>query len=497
MLSMAGIGFELRKLFVGRGAIRKVRAYAYASIVCSGTMLLAVVLLLGIQWLAQVFGATVHDSQTLVAMMVYALLGSLILSSVWQMLLSRYVADQLYRETPERVLPSLFGGAILLMIPGGILYALFLMKAPELPFLDRFLNWVLFMELIVVWLQMAYITAAKDYRRILAVFFFGVGTALLMGFTLLLCGISVLTALMASLACGYGVMLLGFTRVLLIYFPQGKGSLFAFLEWLGKTPDLILTGLLSMSGAFVHLVIMWFSPLGETVAGQFRHAPSHDAAAFFAFLVTIPANVNFVVSVEVNFYQKYRRYFSAITGGGTLSEIRLARDDMVTVLNQEIFKLAQVQVFFMVTYAVMMRYFLETIGFTREMVGMFQVMCVGYSAYAVGNSLMLLQLYYNDRKGALGTSFVFFTVNLLVTLQTLQGPPLVYGVGLAAAGAAMYLVGLARLILYVRKIDYHVFCEQPVLSKQKAGGWAKFAAGLERRATQKTARKQKNEGVHA
>ena len=197
MLSMAGIGFELRKLFVGRGAIRKVRAYAYASIVCSGTMLLAVVLLLGIQWLAQLFGATVHDSQTLVAMMVYALLGSLILSSVWQMLLSRYVADQLYRETPERVLPSLFGGAILLMIPGGILYALFLMKAPELPFLDRFLNWVLFMELIVVWLQMAYITAAKDYRRILAVFFFGVGTALLMGFTLLLCGISVITPLMA------------------------------------------------------------------------------------------------------------------------------------------------------------------------------------------------------------------------------------------------------------------------------------------------------------
>lgn len=55
---MAGIGFELKKLLVGRGAIGKIRAYAYASIVCSGTMLLAIMLLIGIQLLAKSSGAT-------------------------------------------------------------------------------------------------------------------------------------------------------------------------------------------------------------------------------------------------------------------------------------------------------------------------------------------------------------------------------------------------------------------------------------------------------
>ena len=34
---MAGIGFELKKLFVGSGVIRKMRAYAYAAVICSGT----------------------------------------------------------------------------------------------------------------------------------------------------------------------------------------------------------------------------------------------------------------------------------------------------------------------------------------------------------------------------------------------------------------------------------------------------------------------------
>ena len=479
---MAGIGFELKKLFVGRGAIRKVRAYAYAGIVCSGTMLLAVVLLLGIQRLAKLYGATDRDSETLIAMMVYALIGSLLLSSVWQMLLSRFVADQLFTGTPERVMPSLFGGSILLMVPGGLMYGLFLSYAQAVPFLDRFINWVLFTELIVIWLQMAYITAAKDYRRILRVFFLGVVTALGLGWLLLSLDVPVLTALMAALACGYGVMMIGFTRVLLLYFPTGEGSLFAFLQWLGRTPDLIWIGLFSMAGAFVHLVVMWFGPYGETVAGLFRHAPAHDAAAFFAFLVTIPANINFVVSVEVNFYQKYKRYFSAVTGGGTLSELNLARVDMVTVLQQEIFKLAQVQVFFMVAYSVLMRYFLETIGFTREMVGMFQMMCVGYSAYAVGNSLMLLQLYFNDRKGALMTSLVFFAVNLAITVYTMHGSPLYYGIGLTIAGVAMYVVGLLRLMTYVRKIDYHVFCGQPVLRQQKLDGWTRLANRLDSRA---------------
>jgi uncharacterized membrane protein len=302
---------------------------------------------------------------------------------------------------------------------------------------------------------------------------------------------------MAALVCGYGVMMTGFTRVLLLYFPTGEGSLFFFLKWLNKTPDLVFIGLLSMSGAFVHLVVMWFGPYGETVAGFFRHAPAHDAAAFFAFLVTIPANINFVVSVEVNFYQKYKRYFSAVTDGGTLSELTLAREDMVAVLQQEIFKLAQVQVFFMVAYSVLMRYFLETIGFTREMIGMFQIMCVGYSAYAVGNSLMLLQLYFNDRKGALMTSLVFFAVNLSVTAYTMQGSPLYYGIGLTIAGAAMYVAGLIRLMTYVKKIDYHVFCGQPVLAKQKPDRLAGLLNRLNRnKPSAKAANsKQKENGI--
>ena len=45
---MAGIGFELKKLFQKKGVLNTTKAYGYASVICAGPMLLGVLLLLGI-----------------------------------------------------------------------------------------------------------------------------------------------------------------------------------------------------------------------------------------------------------------------------------------------------------------------------------------------------------------------------------------------------------------------------------------------------------------
>jgi uncharacterized membrane protein len=476
---MAGIGFELKKLFVGRGVIKKIRAYAYAGVICSGTMFLAILLLLGMRWMAEFFGTSRHQQETMVVMMVYALLGSMLLGAILQTFLSRYVADMLYQEKAERVLPSLFGASLVLMVPGGVVYALLLSTAPTVSIGARILNWALFMELIPVWLEMSYITAAKDYRRILEVFALGIGLALALAFVQMSMGIAALEAIMLSLCVGYGVMLIGFMEVLLKYFPLGKGSLFAFVSWFSSVPDLMLTGFLGMGGTFVPIILMWFSPIGESVVGAFRQAVMHDSPAFYAYLVTLPTNINFIVSVEVNFYQKYRRYFRAITEGGTLSEFTLARENMRNSLQQELSKLTQTQIFFMVVYIIAMRYLLPMIGFTTDMIVMLQVMSIGYSAYAIGNSVMLLQLYFNDRKGAMFTCGTFFAVNLIGTLGIMRGPMLYYGTGLAAAGIAMYVIGLPRLLFYVKNIDYNVFCSQAVFNAPSNRFWKRVADRLD------------------
>ena len=41
---MAGIGFELKKLFHRKGLVAMVRAYGYAGVICTGPMLLGILL---------------------------------------------------------------------------------------------------------------------------------------------------------------------------------------------------------------------------------------------------------------------------------------------------------------------------------------------------------------------------------------------------------------------------------------------------------------------
>ena len=93
---MAGIGFELKRLFTKKGMLATVRAYGYAGIVCTGPMLLGVILLLGVMFLCQWSGAVRAEQELLVSMITYALLASLTLTSIFSMLTTRCTACLLY-----------------------------------------------------------------------------------------------------------------------------------------------------------------------------------------------------------------------------------------------------------------------------------------------------------------------------------------------------------------------------------------------------------------
>ena len=74
---MAGIGFELKKLFRRKGLFASLRAYGYAGIICTGPMLLGVLLQLGILLLCSWAGAPRDQQDLLVCMITYTLLFSL------------------------------------------------------------------------------------------------------------------------------------------------------------------------------------------------------------------------------------------------------------------------------------------------------------------------------------------------------------------------------------------------------------------------------------
>ena len=135
---MAGIGFELKKLFQKRGLAAAVRAYGYAGVICTGPMLLGIVLLVGVSFLCDQTGATRHNRELLICMITYTLLASLTVSSFFSMVVTRYIADMLYEERHEAILPSFWGSTGILLVVGGILYGIFLLFS-GINLLDQFL----------------------------------------------------------------------------------------------------------------------------------------------------------------------------------------------------------------------------------------------------------------------------------------------------------------------------------------------------------------------
>ena len=472
---MAGIGFELKKLFNRRGLFAAFRAYGYAGVVCTGPMLLGVVLLLGVMFLCDITGGSRHSRELLVCMITYTLLASLTVTSFLSMVVTRFIADQLYEENYEAVLPSFWGSSGLMLIVGGILYGVFLIFSGA-GLLDGFLCFGFFGELIITWNAMSYLTAIKDYRGILLAFIAAILVTFLTGFPHV-------EALLIAVSVGYGVMMVWDVTLLYQYFPSGNVSAFFFLRWVDQFLPLAFTGLFINIGLFAHLVIMWMGPLQVKVQGLFVGAPYHDVPALIAFLTILVTTVNFVVSVEVNFYPKYRNYYSLFNDKGAIGDIKQAGKEMRKILNMELKYTALKQLLTTALVISVGGILLEylPLGFNDLMEGYFRTLCVGYGLYAVANTMLLLLLYFTDYKGALWSSGIFAAGTSVFTIISLFFPQVYYGFGFLAGCVAFFLFSVLRLDYYTKRLPYYILSVQPVVQEEKTGIFTELGYFLDKK----------------
>ncbi len=364
---------------------------------------------------------------------------------------------------------------------GWVIGCLFLYIS-NLPLIYSFLSFLLFCEGVVIWIQVNYITAIKDYKKIMLGFFIGALIGLVVGYLFSLLGYDIVASMLIAACLAYGIMILMFTNAVHRYFPSGVGTPFRFLEWLERYPRLTFVGFFTTLGLFIHLMLMWSSPWGEQVHGLFYHAPPHDIAALFAFVTSLPSAINFVTSVEVKVYPKYRLYFTLLNGEGALSDVQKAEDEMLSVLKEELFFLSLRQIIFTIVSIVIIGEVIPylQLGYTSVMIGLFRVLCVGYGLYAIGNSLMLFLLYFSNYGSALIASFAFVLINTIGTIYTITLSEVYYGFGFVAAGAAFYLLSLLYLNRHTKHVDHFIFSTQPIFFLEKQGILKQLVQRLEK-----------------
>ncbi len=480
---MAGIGFSLKRLFSKKGVFSLCRAYGYAGIICAGPMILGVILLVGMSLAARLAGMDAHDRELLNVMITYCLLVSLTVTSWFNMAVTRYISDMLYEERQEKILPSLYGSCGILLAAGGTLYGIFLWFS-GITFLQKVLCLWFALILIVVWMEMVYLTALKDFQGIVLAF----AVCLMLGFFLALVFVVIgwvrVESLLLCVILAYGVMMVWYYKLLLDYFPRSEGSRYTFLRWFDRYRSLALSGGFLNIGLFAHLVIMYFGPLKVQVQGLFYGAPSHDVPALFAFFSILITTINFVTSVEVRFYPAYRNYYSLFNDRGAIRDIEQAEKEMLGILEQELtfggHKQLISTILFLVIGSVVLRQ--ASLGFTDLSLGIFRLLCVGYGLYALANSMMLILLYFEDYAGALAGTSAFAAVSVTVTvLQNLFGSVEYFGLGFGLGGLAFYLIVWLRLEWYTRRLPYFLLCRKAFLPNEERGVFAKLCDYLEER----------------
>lgn len=471
---MAGIGFELRKLYRKQGLVHNIKAYAYSATTTIGPMLLCLVLVFVQQWLMKRNDVSYLQNELFVATLAYCFVFSIIITSGLSLLVTRFIADQIYEKKYGNVINAYYGSVLLILPIAAVIAIVFLFFVEE-SFLYKVVAYIYFVELIVIWMQNVFMSALKDYRRIfmsfaVAVVLSIIASALLYEFTTL---DPVIVALL-GMDIGFASILISASLHFENVFPRGeKRNYLAFLKMIKRYPAIALNGLFVYSGVYIHNLVYWlFSSDNMLIAGHFLLMPFYDVAVFYAYLTVLPSLIFFVVIIETDFYEQFLNYYRNVIDGGTYESVQTAKKKMQKVLLYRIGFLAEIQLLFTTLGIATGLLLLPKIGFSMLQLDLYITLCFSYFFFILFFILMHILMYFDDRKGILYMSAGFIVGSAILTFITMKIN--MHGMGMFLASFIFLTIALTRLLYILKNIDYYTYCPQPMVTIGPKGNKKRF-----------------------
>ena len=165
---------------------------------------------------------------------------------------------------------------------------------------------------------------------------------------------------------------------------------------------------------------------------------------------------------------------------------------MEKVLFRELAHMMEIQMIFTIFAVTLLGNYLGTVGLDVEMTGIYRTLCFGYCIYGMVKCLVIILLYFDDRAGACAVTGIFAGTSALITLLFLKGPAELWGVGFLGGAVISSVAALMRLKNYIRNLEYHVFCEQPLFEEEEDGVFRRIAAEAARKEKEFRERSRRN-----
>ncbi|MCK5538257.1 MAG: exopolysaccharide Pel transporter PelG, partial [Bacteroidales bacterium] len=412
---MAGIGFELRRALKEDRLLSLAKVYGYSALLSSGPWVISIIAIILVGFINIALtgdGANGVQDQILITYAVI-LASSMIVTGIIQLPFTRYVANMIFANREDEVLPAYFGTLMMVWVVEVFLcipFFFIIFKDQSTFFIVTAIS--TFLALSGVWISNILAASLKYYQAVVVAYAVAYGLIIVLS---LFYG-DTLEHLIFIFFLGNAILLVILMMLIIKTYESSKLISIDFFRDKNFYWTLGLAGVFYNLGVWIDKFIFWYHPLtGQGVLGELNASVVYDMPIFIAYLSILPGMAIFFFRLEADFAEKYDLFFDAVRNGGTLEMIRKYRNEMSEIVRHSIREVIIIQGIMNVILFMSAPSLFSLLNIPQLYLGLFYIVTVGAQLQLGFMSVMAI-LYYLDRKRiAMWLAILFFALNGLLT----------------------------------------------------------------------------------
>ena len=467
---MAGIGVKLKRIYHKNTITTNIIGFFYSTVVTIAPVLVVIINLMLMRKVLKFNTVRYIDREIFSCTVLYVFIFSLLTTSPFNAVLSRYMSDVIFEERYEDVQPCHRVG-LMTNICFSCLFAIPFCFWEHLiggvPIYYVFTGYCCYVGLVTVFYNMLYLSICKEYRLISFYFLIGMVTSFLLSvFLRYVCKVSITYSMLLSLTVGFFLTAVLEWAKIHQFFPDNSEEYKRVFSYFRKYWHLILINFLYTLGLFVHNFVFWGTDMAMHLVRTFVCNQPYDMATCLAMFTNISASVIFISRVEMYFHERYRAYSDAVFGGRGI-DIRNTRKRMFRQLGSELMTLVRLQFIVSVVIYLIFVIFLPGKGYAGLVMRIYPMVAAGYFVLFLMYSEIIFLYYFEDLKGALLTAISFCAGTFLASLVAVHLISIFYGIGVWVGSMIGFTVAYMRLQWMEKNLDEHIFCRGNIMKQAK------------------------------
>ena len=466
---MSETGFGRERLYRHESVLKLLRGMG-RSLLNSLTPMIAIMGVLALMYSSKSYLQVLSaDRELFTCTVMYIFIFSMILHSTLSTPISHYVGDMLFSCKTREIRPAYYLGLVVELgvsaIVGGAFYLLIHFDG-GVDATYAALSYMMFMSYIMVLYNMIFLSASKDFTRL--VIYFLVGMAMCYIFSRIFFLMLPLDyAMLAGFASGFTLIAALQYALIRKRFPDNSHDYKAVLKSYKTTAMMTVSYLLYSVGLFAHNFVYWGSEaLQMQVSKYYFSAPTYDQACFVAVLTSVLSSISFAVRIEDQFMERFQSVSYTVLKG-RLVDVDNAVSRMFRMKNYIVSNVLKAHFIIAAGGFFLITVILPSVGLYGLTTEMYPCVAAAYFVmYEMYYQLMLLS-YFDDQAGMLAVCAAFLVLNVVVTYFVQLYLPIGWqGLGFFTGSLIGLIIANLRLKWIQRNFYDYTFCTGDIVTKR-------------------------------